>query len=330
MHLYDNNYNIIEVNNESVELEHFLEHIKSLKNNICKKKETLAKDLINISPSFIFNELTQLKIDNSRFCFTIYQTVSNKQPFPFTFNERPNAILFARNGSKNESYILSLICKNKNIQKEFCKRLMEKLIEKAKTNNIKYIYVESTNNDNLFYKNHDSSEESLKQSEADQRPPIEVVAYPNPELSGYMLQVNKSDRDQGSDIVSQSDGKYYFNLYEINGKYIIELIKNNNIICKLTLRKHLHPQYMYTSLEIINIEGDINEQKILLIILDDISLKNYIYKTFIHINDGDNVEIYKELNYEHKKRKLPWDYYEKNHNDPVYIDRTILSYNFVI
>lgn len=311
LNILNSNFNIIEINNESSKLKKFSEHLKSMKEYICMRKDTLKRDYTNISPTFVLNELKQLRNNNFYFCFAIYQKVImfDKQ------HDRPTAILFARKGSRNDSYILSLICKHENAEKGFGKMLMDKLIEKAKANNIKYIYVESTSNAKLFYKHFDFDSDSEKKAHTE--------SEKKPELSGYLLEVQKYQIG-GS---NKSDNKYYFNLYNINGQYQINLIKNNKI-GKIILSMHLHPQYMYRSLEIMKIEG--KYQEILIRILDNISLKNYIYKTLIHMGDSDNAELYKELNYENKKKKLPWDYYEKIHNDSVYIDRTILSYNLVI
>lgn len=345
--ILNNNYKIIEINNKSSNLKKFSEHIRSMKDYICKRSASTKASQIegnqftpfHVSPrkeqninSTLLNELKQLKANDLRFCFTIYE----KQ------HDRPTAILFARKGSKNDTYILSLICKFEGAQShiidymkhnQLCadKLLMNELIIKAKSNNIKNIYVESVSDTTTFYKHYEFETDSETDFETDSDKKLE--------LSGYILEVDKYQIGGSNKELE----KYYFNLYLIKSKYFIDLIKNDNVISNIELHLHLHPIYLYSSLEIIKIntgttpvsgvtmkDSTYNEKILLLEILDNLSKNNYIWKTFININDNDDEKLFEELNYENKKKKLPWKYYEKIHNDTVYIDRTILSYNFSI
>lgn len=310
--IMNNNFNIKEFDysTEPKKLKKFKEHLNSMKEIICKRRETLTKEPSNIKPSFIMDRLRDLKIDQCFFCFAIYQRVNifHKQ------KERPTAILFARNGSKNDSYILKLICTHEQTIKGFGKLLMDKLVNKATENDIKSIFVESTSNSELFYKKNEFDTESDKE--------LYTESDKDPELQGYVLEVSKY---QTGGTIS-SDDKYYFNVYcKYNSIYTFELIKDNKITSKLEARKQSHSQYSYASLEIEKIEG--SNKELLLLILDNISKNHYIWKTYIHGVTEEENELFEKQNYLHKNKKLPWKYYEKIHNNPVYIDRTILSYN---
>ena len=312
--ILNNNYEIKEISQDTPEeLSLFSKHLKSMKEFICKRKSSLTKENFNINPSFIIKELTDLKKLDNRFCLAIYQTVISydKQ------HKRPTAILFARKGSRNNTYIISLLCRYEGSTKGLGKILMDNLIKKAKSNNIEYIYVESMYNSKIFYKNNefDSDSEKEKHTESDKKP----------ECSGYILKMNNETMDQhgGSNI---NNIYIYKLLYDISYENKLEIYNNNNLIGKLTFNIKIHPIYGYISFEIENF--DISIGNLLLSVLDSIAQNYYIYKSYMFLRPEENelkIFLFNEL-YEQKKNKMMLNYFEKQHNKCEYIDRTILSY----
>ena len=307
--ILNNNYEIKEISQDTPEeLSLFSKHLKSMKDYICKRKCSLTKNSFNINPSFITNELTDLKKIDNRFCLTIYQTVISYG----IQHKRPTAVLFARKGSKHNTYIISLLCRYEGATKGLGKILMDKLIEKAKSNNIEYIYVESTYDSQIFYKNNefDSDSEKEKHTESEKKS----------ECNGYILKINNEHH-------GNIDNIYIFKLlYNVGCENKLEIYSNNNLIGKLLFYIKMHPIYGYISFEIENF--DISIGNMLLSILDSIAQNHYIYKSHMFLRPEDN--YYKNLLvnelYEQKKDKMMLNYFEKQHNTCEFIDRTILSY----
>ena len=321
--ILNSNYEIKEYIKQSNDINEFGKHIKSLKEIICKRECKNTGNYNNISSNFILNEVNELKNDEQRFAFAIYQTVLlfGKQ------TKRPTVILFARKSSKDKIYILSLLCKYEGSQKGLGTLLLNKLITKARENNIGYIYVDSTYDAKTFYKEHKFITESDKEqfTESDEKN----------DCYGYILDVNKLLQNDDQLGGTQNDvHKYNMHTFNYNVKNReLELYQNNLLLGKLKLQINMHPLYSYISLVIDDYDESKPEiNKILIHILDSLSLEKYIYKTtiFINPNNINVIKLFEELNYEHKKHKIEnmLYYFEKIHNQPHIIDRTVLSYDY--
>jgi hypothetical protein len=323
--ILNSNYEIKEFTKESNDINEFVKHIKSMKEIICKRKCKKSGEEFNLTTNFILKEVAELKKDDSRFAFAIYQSVLlyGKQ------TKRPTVILFARKSSKNNIYILSLLCKYEGTQKGFGSLLLNKLIEKGNQNNIGYIYVESTYNAKTFYKQHDFDTESDKEQFTDSEQQIECY--------GYLLDITKKNNN----IIVGGTKNWFFNAKDLQHKIytykyndnILQLYDNDILLGKIKLVTKMHPQYCYISLIIDDYsDSDMELNKLLFNILDCLSLEKYIYKTeiFINPNNKELIKLFEELNYEHKKNKIEnmLYYFEKIHNQPHIIDRTVLSYDY--
>lgn len=110
-------YKIVDVNNQSDIFKTVAEHIKYMKKSICERKETLYKDGSNIDQNFIMKQIGLTREESSRFILAIYQYVIlyGKK------SKRPTAILFYKTSSKNNSYIVSLLCRHQLAQSGYVK-----------------------------------------------------------------------------------------------------------------------------------------------------------------------------------------------------------------
>jgi N-acetylglutamate synthase-like GNAT family acetyltransferase len=152
--IFDNSINIIEINyNNYLENSKIIKDLKKLKNEMCKRKETLKKDSFNIDSDFYLDKINKLNFQNISdvdekysFGFVILQKV-------FYYNIKtikPTAVLIV--SKKDNIYIIEILCKHENAQKGLGTLLLKELINKAKKNNISKIFLESTNNASEFYK----------------------------------------------------------------------------------------------------------------------------------------------------------------------------------
>jgi hypothetical protein len=314
--ILNNKYEIKEINFEDKEnIKKLNNDIKDVKNFLCKRIDNKNNIQTNIESSFIIREIARLKNNPNAFCYVIYQTVIMYG----IQKQKPTAILIARKGTSNNTYILSLLCKYQLAQKGLGKILLEKLIEKAKLNNIKYIYLESVYDSNFFYKKNNFESDSDKflhtESEKDEK------------LSGYLLDLDKIQIGKNNLELNIKKCIYKFIL---NGNCIYNLIiKNNNKeVGKMIFEDKLHPTFLYCSIEITNINGDTDKEKdILLIILDALCIHNYINKSemFCAHDNNDIMNLLKKHGYEQMKDKMMLCYFEKVHNSTQHINKTILS-----
>jgi hypothetical protein len=338
--LNPNDYTIRELQFETELTKKFIDDVKKIKKFICKRSETSNNETYNIESDFIIKELSRLKKNTTAFAIVIYQKVIN-------FNiqsDKPTALLIARKGSRENTYILSLLCKYEGAIKGLGSILLNKLVEKAKKNSIKYIYVEATSNSYLFYKKQDFDSDSEKD--------IHTEEEKDETLFGYLYKINyDNDNNNNNDNIfnkdSQIGGKnntindcfvdicVFSNClrykYKLTGNVVYNLTlynDNDEIIGKSLLEEWTHPNYLYVSLEIMKIESNLDMgMEILLDIIDNICKKNYVHKTFVLVeHDDDKSKIfYSNHEYEHKKDKMKLMMYEKIHNKTSMIDRTVLS-----
>ena len=323
--LNPSNYDIKEINFGDNLSKKFIEDVKKMKKFICKRSKTLKNDEININSDFIVTQLSRLKDDSSAFAFVSYQKVIN-------YNiqiEKPTAILIARKGSKKDVYILTLLCKYESAIKGLGTILLNKLIEKAKLNDVKYIYTESTPNAYSFYKKNDFDSDSEKDNytESDK----------DESLFGYLYVIDKNinggNQINDNNILQEYVQEHKLNKYryELFGKVSCKLkLYDFNDICigSAILDNWSHPYYSYISFEITNVNVNNEENKeILFHVIDNICKKNYIHKTFslIEHNNEDEKHFYENQEYEYKKDKMNLMMYEKIHNKTYIIDRTVLS-----
>lgn len=318
--LNPSNYNIEEINFGDNLTKKFIEDIKKMKKFICKRNETLNSEEININSDYITTQLMRLKDNSTAFAFVIYQKVINYN----IQSEKPTAILIARKGSKNNVYILTLLCKYENAIKGLGTILLNKLIEKAKLNNIKYIYTETTQNAFSFYKKSEFDTDSEKDNytESDKDETLFGCLYViDKNINGGSVNVNIDNIEN-----ELTEYKYY-----LTGKVSCKLKlydSKESCIGKATLENWSHPYYSYISFEISDIDVFEDKNKeILLCVIDNICIKNYIHKTFILLeqNENDEKHFYESQGYVNKKDKMNLMMYEKIHNKTHMIDRTILS-----
>ncbi len=318
--ILNNNYIIKEYSFDDKEnIKKLHNDIKDVKNFICKRIDYKNNIHTNIESSFVIKEISRLKNDPNAFCFVIYQTVI----FHNLQKQKPTAILIARKGSNNNTYILSLLCKYQGAIKGLGKKLLEKLIEKANNNNVRYIYLESVYDSIFFYKKSNFESDSDKYFHTD--------SDKNPELHGYILDLDKIQNGENIFLENIKNCIYKF---KISGDccYTLILKNNNSEIAKMTFDDKLHPLYLYYSIEIKDIYTNTeNEKDILLTILDSMCIHNYIYKTEMLCTHDDNniMDLLKKHAYTQMKDKMKLCFFEKTHNKSQHIDRTVLSLFFI-
>lgn len=319
--LNPSNYIIKEINFGDNLSKKFIDDVKKMKKFICKRSETSKNEETNINSTFITSQLMRLKDNSTAFAFVSYQKVINYN----IQTEKPTAILIARKGSKNDVYILTLLCKYENTIKGLGTILLNKLIEKAKINNIKYIYTETTPNAYLFYKKSDFDSDSEKDNYTESDKDESLFGYL------YIIDSNINGGNQLDTNEISLENKLNKYKYELIGKVSCKLKlydMNDILIGSASLENWSHPYYSYITFEISDINVlDEKNKEILLCVIDNICKKNYIHKTFILIehNNSDEKNFFENQEYEYKKDKMNLMMFEKIHNKTYIIDRTVLS-----
>lgn len=140
---------VIEFDNTSINFKETIKHLKDMKDSLCERDETINNDYINVDKPYYLSCLQRLQ-DNKENCFGFcyYQDVYlyGKK------TKRPIAVLIAREANKTNSYIIMLLCRHVQGIKGLGKSLIDKLVEKAKANNITFIFVEPLVTAGEFYK----------------------------------------------------------------------------------------------------------------------------------------------------------------------------------
>lgn len=318
--ILNSNYTIKEISfGDKDNVKKIINDIKDVKNFICRRIDYKNDIKTNLDSSFIVNDIKRLKDDNRAFCFVIYQTVImyNVQ------KQKPTAILIARKGSLNNTYILSLLCKYQHAIKGLGGILLQKLIEKANLNQIKYIYVESVYDSNYFYK--------LKNFESDSEKDLHTESESDPKLYGYILDLDKIQHNgSGGTSFDVSSNEAHIYKFTLTGDTIYKLTIENNggIVGWMNIEDHLHPIYVYCSIEIKEVFGNTEKDKeILFTIIDSMCKHNYINKSFMYcLHENEYMmNLLRKYNYTQLKDKMKLCYFENVHNTPQYIDRTVLS-----
>lgn len=312
-------YIVQEYNMYSQDLKEFIKDVKSMKDIICKRKCKENNKDTNISGDFIMNKIEELKRNDDTFAFAIYQSVLiyDKQL------KKPTAILFAKKASQCNTYILLLICKYEGTIKGLGTVLLEKLVDKAKQNNITEIFVESTQNAKKFYKQYNFDSESDKEQF--------TKSEKQEECFGYLYKINIDKKIDESTLIGGSDNEYKFN-YNIDMRELKLFDANMNIMGEMRISKLMDPIYGYMSLDI----DDYNEMNpitnILIRILDCICENNMIFRTRVLINPTNinAIKMFENNGYIHRNKKIEKQLYyvDKLHTETHIIDRTVLSYNY--
>ncbi len=327
--ILNNNYEIIEVTYDIPNVKKIIEHIRDMKNEICKRNETLDYESTkNISSEFISSEAGLIK-NNQRFAFIIYQTGLYYQKQ----TKRPTGLLIARKGSLNDTYIITILCRHESAQKGFGTILLDKLIDKAKKNNIDYIYLESVNNSRLFYKNLGFETDSDKY--------LHTESEKDDTLTGYLFNIsNKQDLKKLKDKITIGGNLDIYTFSYDNTKVVIynheestkSGISEKKELGRLLFNHSIHPILLYVDLEIMEIQtNDNNIKNMLLKIFDNMCYKNYINKSYMLFKDiteskNDYIQLLKSHNYHCYRKKIGSYMYEKLHNKKYIIDRIILKY----
>jgi len=334
----NNSYDILEIDNSSPNLKKIISHIKDMKDIICKRSIKLDKDEINITPEFIINELKLFRHELGYFIFLVYQKVL----FYEKSTIRPTAILIAKTSIKNNSYILKLLCRHEESNKGFGSMLLNKLIDKARLNNIKYVYTESIINAISFYKKIGFESESEKELFTESEKDVSTF--------GYLIDVNKcklylKDKkdDNKIEIIDKKtneiikiggninetiicNNKYDYKINRNYSKFTLKVFENNEELGELKFEENQNI-LLYKRIEIINIVGlNTDIGIILLTILDNLCSKNFIYESYMHTNNENEINILLGCNYIQKKDLMDFKHFRKLHNEQYLIDRTVLKY----
>jgi hypothetical protein len=257
------------------------------------------KILNEISKIYVNRAISELSIimrhENDRFCIIAKDLVQINE------NIIPNniiGIMFCREVVNNNTIIINLLKTNEKRPKMIARNMIDELVVRCKDNMIKYIYMETKYNPNLFYSDQDDD------------------TYV---LTGFMLDsMSMKSKDPDSDLL---DNNIVFYLFKKNFfEYILTLRKKGKLIGKISLFLNKTTNG-YMEIEINSIDSnDIND--VVITTLDNIASNNYISRIYIKTTDDD--EIFTANHY--TKCKLSG--YEKKTNTIKYIDRTVLSYYY--
>jgi hypothetical protein len=314
--ILDLDYEIEFIDKEHDNLKKILKNIKEMKSIICKR------DNNEIEKDFIIKQINRFRNENEYFIFIANQKVKIYDHQTI----RPTAVLFARYSSKNNSFILSLLCKYEKATKNLGTILLNELIKKAINENITSIYLESVIGSITFYKSKGFIEDDDKDEFTDSEKDIL--------LEGYVLHVKpNNDNLIGGGIIDLDSlnfikDNYKFIIY-MNSIYCDVNVYNNNVlISSIHTIIDMHPIYGYISLLIKTIIGNNDEsKKIAINVIDNISNKYYLNKSSCLTDDKELIKLLLDMNYEYKNGSHPdGKRYEKVHNLGYIIDRTILNY----
>jgi hypothetical protein len=341
----NNKYTIEEINNGVYGLSSYLNHLKSVKDIICNNSKNQSDEYI--PGGFITEQIGRLRNESDYFAFLAYQEVTLYKNDTI----RPTAVLFARKGSKNNTYILTLLCRFWQAQKGLGKILLDKLIQKAINENIDYIYLESVPGAIDFYHKNDFSDDDEKNVHTD--------SAIKPELAGQILVVKNyriaQDPQNGG---SYGSSKYHFNdilkthnqtlsssqeysnvkdnlNFKISSQgsiHNISLFNDSAQVGKLFMKDSMSMLLGYVSMRICEINASTDDYLgILLIIADNICKNNYIQQTTFITNDNNIILMLKKMGYEqdfsYKDRTDPHKFkFQKIHHKNHVIDRTVLKY----
>lgn len=349
----DTNDMIIEIDKYTDNFKKFIEHLKDMKDEICKRKQTLAKEETALNNVHILKSINSLKIKNNSFTFMNYQRVIIHKKM----TQRPTAILIARNGSRNNSYILSLLCRHELSRKGIGQKLFDKLIKKALQNNIEIIYVDTVKNTRIFYENMGFGKDDNKLDYTDSEEYTDTTGY-TLKIKSYISKNNENkleidnieDLDKLTNIqIGGSDyGLFSFNLIKINNQtYKLNVYKNNILFGYVSMYVTVS-KTGYVISEIEEIDGNNNEDKIFIMtIYDNLCETHFICESNLLLGkDHKDYETYKNIlegsyydkrlimsGYDENKKPIYSDelfMYAKIHNTRQFIDRTVMAYNDII
>jgi len=313
--LLNNEYEIKEYFLKDENFMTFKKDLKSMKDNICHRKTTLIKDQSNINTTFIMKQLELIEKEKG-FAYAIYQKIKIYDNISF----KPTVILFCRYARKSNSLILTLICKFEGSTKGLSKILMNKLIEKAKTDKINYIYLESIPDARFFYKkfNFNSEDDKGKYTESEE----------DETLFGYVLELNKENKDNNNENqigAGNNDINTYF--YKLENEKL-RIYDNNLLLIEIEIYFKFHPICSYLTFEIENLSNN-NYIDLLINLIDLISENRYVKSVLYHVND---IELEKKIltnNYQflknHFNKDLNSKIYEKKFYQNYILDRTVLK-----
>jgi hypothetical protein len=264
--------------------------------HFCNIRDKILNEISKIYVNRAISELsTIMRHEDDRFCMIAKDLVLIDE------NIIPNniiGIMFCREVINNNTFIINILKTNEKRPKMIARNMIDELVVRCKDNMIKYIYMETKYNPNLFYSEQDDN---------------------NYILTGFMLNsLSMNSKDIDLDLL---DNNIMFYLFKKNFFEYILTVKNKDKIIGTLIFFLNKTKNNYREIEITSIECN-EMDEILITILDNIATNNYIYR--VYIKNTDNENIFTNNNY----IKSHLSGYEKKTNTTQYIDRTVLSYYY--
>lgn len=138
---------LVEFTNSTPGVKKIYDHIKSVADSICFRRETLTHESSNLTREHIINELGRIRGNKNSFGFLYYMPciVGDAR------TKRPVALMLARRGSRAEGYVVSLVCRMEHAERGLGKKLFDNLIARAKLEGVRTVVVEAVFGATRFY-----------------------------------------------------------------------------------------------------------------------------------------------------------------------------------
>lgn len=275
-----------------------VKHIKDMKKELCKR------DDYNINQDDILKSLNSLSNPMIQgFGYCIYQDCMLYEKR----TKRPIAILLAKLASSTKAYTIMVLCKHNQGMKGLARLLLDKLVEKAKQNNIAKIYTTPIPEAHRYYLNlgfEDAVKEEFTESSEDNS------------LYSYSIDVDKYNIQKGetkykTHIVDSTSDMFKKGV-ELYDKNIVldsshKLIIVGDYLATLFIDEFIFPvgdmltcMYLkYANLDVLSV---------LLDVLEECAHKNEYYQTSICFRESEEDAMNVLLLYGFKKRKLPHEF----------------------
>jgi hypothetical protein len=260
-----------------------------------------------------------IKYENDRCCIIAFN--HNNINSDIINDYKIIGLVSSRESLNNNTYIINLLTSiENNPPKKIERKLLDTIVEKARENDIKYIYMETTipknNGEYLFYN------------------PYEITVNKEPLLTGllllplvFMFSSEYKICDSYDLDTNFTKNNIAFNLYKCSiYDYKLTISKpfiNNNVIG--TLEFTINEMVVgYRECIVENIICEAEYYCLLLTAFDNMCTNNFIYKSSVNTTDENEIH-FKDCRYEMYRQPYPYKFYKK-YNETYVIDRTVLSY----